>query len=199
MILMRATLAEFFKAGNELHFRQSKLFGISVMCVAVTLSLAAMGYDWMPNSFSESWHLKFRFMAPLFAMVTVFPFYQLANAHEKGIVLTRTGVIDHRVSSQEIPWLRIDAMTERRSISSQLVVLRLASAEDAPRSLLQDLNGIVLGLADNERTISAAGLDVSHKMLVEAVLTGWHTARHPRSAPDTRHATSPNTSGFAHS
>ena len=181
---MRATFADFFAAGHDLHFRQSriKLFGIFVMCLAVTVALAGMGYDWMPNSFSESWHWKFRFMAPLFALVTIFPFYLLANAHEKGIVLTRTGVTDHRISSQEIPWLRIDAVGQGRNLSSRFIVLRLADAKDAPRSFLQDLNSIALGLGDNERTISAAGLDVSHKMLVEAILAGWHPARHPRHA-----------------
>jgi hypothetical protein len=179
---MRATLADFFNAGHDLHFRQSriKLFGIFVMCVAMTVTLAAIGYDWMPNQFSEGWHLRFRFMAPLFALVTVFPLYLLAKAHEKGIVLTKTGVTDHRVSSQEIPWLRIDAVNEGRHLSSRFIVLRLADAKDAPRNFLQDLNGMVLGLADDERTISAAGLDVSHKMLVEAVLAGWHSARDPQ-------------------
>jgi hypothetical protein len=195
---MRATLPDFFNAGHVLHFRRSriKLFGISVMCLAVTVALAGMGYDWMPNSFSESWHFKFRFMAPLFALVTIFPFYQLANAHEKGIVLTSTGVTDHHTSSQEIPWLRIDAVSQGRNVSSRFIVLRLADANDAPRNLLQDLNGMALGLEDNERTISAAGLDVNHKMLVEAILAGWHAARHPRPAPDARRATIPNIKGF---
>jgi hypothetical protein len=171
---MRATLPDFFNAGHDLHFRQSriKLFGIFVMCLAVTVALAAMGYDWMSNSFSEWWHWKFRFMAPLFALVTIFPFYQLLNAHEKGIVLTSAGVTDHRISSQEIPWVRIDAMREGRNISSRFIVLRLADAKDAPRNLLQDLNGMALGLEDNERTISAAGLDVSYNMLVEAIFAG---------------------------
>ena len=197
---MRATLLDFFNAGHDLHFRQSriKLFGIFVMCLAVTVTLAGMGYDWMPNSFSESWHWTFRFMAPLFALVTIFPVYFLANAHEKGIVLTSTGVTDHRISSQEIPWLRIDAVSEGRKVSSRFIVLRLADAKDAPRSFLQDLNGMALGLADNERTISAAGLDVGYKMLVEAVLAGWHAARH-RHPPDARGATSPNTTGFGRS
>src|ERR1700704_931746 len=106
---MRATLPDFLAAGHDLHFRRSriKLFGIFVMCLAVTAVLAGMGYDWMPNRFSEPWHWKFRCMAPLFALVTIVPFYQLANAHEKGIVLTRNGVTDHRISAQEIPWARI--------------------------------------------------------------------------------------------
>ena len=194
---MRATFSDFFNAGHDLHFRQSriKLFGISVMCLAMTVTLAGLGYDWIPNQFSESWHLKFRFMAPLFALVTIFPFYFLANAHQKGIVLTTTGVTDHRISSQEIPWLRIDAVSEGKHVSSRFVVLRLADATDAPRNLLQHLNGMALGLGDNERTISAAGLDVGHKMLAEAVLAGWHTARHPGQAADAR-ATTPNTQGF---
>jgi hypothetical protein len=70
---MRATLPEFFSAGHDLHFRRSriKLFGIFVLCLAVTLVLAGMGYDWMPNRFSESWHWKFRCMAPSFALVTI--------------------------------------------------------------------------------------------------------------------------------
>jgi hypothetical protein len=195
---MRATLADFFNAGHDLHFRQSriKLFGIFVTCVALTVALAALGYDWMPSSFSEGWHWRFRFMAPLFALVTIFPFYFLANAHEKGIVLTKTGIADHRISSQEIPWLRIDAVNEGRNISSRFIVLRLADAKDAPRNFLQDLNGMALGLGDNERTISAAGLDVSYKMLVEAVFAGWHAAHHPRHASDARRATILNTKGF---
>jgi hypothetical protein len=198
---MRATLNDFFNAGHDLHFRQSriKLFAICVMCLAMTVTLAGMGYDWMPNQFSESWHLRFRFMAPLFALVTIFPFYQLANAHEKGIVLTSTGVTDHRISAQEIPWARIDAVSEGRNISSRFIVLRLADAKDAPRSFLQDLNSMALGLGDNERTISAAGLDVSHTMLVEATLAGWHAAHPPRHAPDARRATNPNTRGFGRS
>jgi hypothetical protein len=195
---MRATLPDFFNAGHVLHFRQSriKLFGILVMCLAMTVALAGMGYDWIPNQFSESWHLRFRFMAPLLALVTIFPFYLSANADEKGIVLTRTGVTDHRISSQEIPWLGIDAVSEGRNVSSRFIVLRLADANDAPRSFLQQLNGMALGLADNERTISAAGLDVGHKMLVEAVLAGWRTAYDRPHAPDARQATIPNTKGF---
>ena len=195
---MRATLPDFFSAGHHLHFHQSriKLFGIFVMCLAMTVALAGMGYDWIPSQFSEWWRLKFRFMGPLFALVTIFPLYLLANAHKKGIVLTRTGVTDHRISSQEIPWLRIDAVSEGRNISSRFIVLRLADATDAPPNLLQDLNGMALGLEDNERTISAAGLNVGHTMLVEAVLAGWHAARHPRPAPDARRATIPNTQGF---
>jgi len=198
---MRATLPDFFAAGHDLHFRQSriKLFGIFVMCVAVTVTLAAMGYDWMPNGFSDSWHFKFRYMAPLFALVTIVPLYLLARAHEKGIVLTRTGVTDHRISSREIPWRRIDAVSEGRNVSSRFIVLRLADARDAPRNVLQHLNGMVLGLADNERTISAAGLDVSHKLLVAAVLAGWHAAGRPRPATDARRATIPNTRGFGRS
>jgi hypothetical protein len=195
---MRATLPDFLNAGHDLHFRQSrmKLFGISVMCLAMTVWLAGMGYDWVPNSFSEWWHFKFRFMAPLFALVTIVPFYQLANAHEKGIVLTRTGVTDHRIGAQEIPWLGIDAISQGRNVSSRFIVLRLADARDAPRSFLQDLNGMALGLADYERTISAAGLDVGHKMLVEAVLAAWHAAHHPPHAPDARRAAIPDTKGF---
>ena len=198
---MRATLLDFFNAGHDLHFRQSriKLFGIFVMCLAVTVALAGMGYGWMPSPFSEWWRWTFRFMAPLFALVTIFPFYLLANAHAKGIVLTSTGVTDHRISSQEIPWLRIDAVSEGRKLSSRFIVLRLADARDAPRSFLQDLNGMALGLEKNERTISAAGLDVGYKMLVEAVVAGWHAARHPRHAPDARGATIPNTKGFGRS
>ena len=198
---MRATLFDFFNAGHDLHFRQSriKLFGISVMCLAVTVALAGIGYDWMPNPVSESLQWKFRFMAPLFALVTIFPFYQLANAHEKGIVLTHTGVTDHRISSQEIPWLTIDAVGQGRHVSSRFIVLRLADAKDAPRNLLQTLNGMALRLEDNERTISAAGLDVGHKMLVDAILAGWHAARHPRHAPDARRATMANTQGFGRS
>jgi len=132
----------------------------------------------------------------LFALVTIFPFYLLANAHEKGIVVTPTGITDHRISSQEIPWARIDGVSEGRNLSSRFIVLRLADAKDAPRSFLQDLNGIALRLANNERTISAAGLDVGHTMLVEAVLAGWHTGYHRPHAPDARPATIPNTKGF---
>jgi hypothetical protein len=198
---MRATLPEFFNAGHALHFRQSriKLFGIFVMCLAVTVVLAGMGYDWVPNSFSETWKGKFRFMAPLLGLVTVFPLYQLANAYKKGIVLTRTGITDHRISSQEIPWLRIDAVGEGRYVSSRFIVLRLASAKDAPRSFHQHLNGMVLGLEDNERMISAAGLNVGCKMLVEAILAGWQAARHRRPLPDARRAAIPNTNLRVHS
>jgi hypothetical protein len=193
---MRATLPDFFSAGHALHFRQSriKLFGIFLMCLAMTVTLAGFGYDWIPTRFSESWLLKFRFMAPLFALVTIVPLYLFANAHAKGIVLTRTGVTDHRISAREIPWARIDAVREGRHLSSRFVVLRLADAGDAPRSLLQDLNGMALGLAANERTISAGGLDVGYAMLVEAILAGWHTARHPRH--DAHRAASPDTKGF---
>ena len=180
---MRATLADFFTAGHDLHFRRSriKLFGLFVLCLAMTVALAAMGHDWIPNGFSEEWHWKFRLMAPVFALVTVFPLYQLANAHEKGIVLTRSGVTDHRIGAREIPWLRIDDVSQGRHVSSRFIVLRLADAGDAPRNFLQDLTGMVLGLADNERTVSAAGLAVSHTMLVTAILAGWHTARHPQA------------------
>jgi hypothetical protein len=175
---MRVTLPEFFKAGHALQFRRSriKLFGIFVICLAVTVVLAGTGYDWIPNRFSEGWQWTFRFMAPLLALVTLFALYQLAHAHEKGIVLTRTGLTDHRINAREIPWHRIDAVSEGRHLSSRFVVLRLASAEDAPRSVLQVLNGVVLRLADNERMISAAGLDVGYTTLVEAILAGWHTA-----------------------
>jgi hypothetical protein len=195
---MRATLPDFFNAGHALHFRQSgiKLFGISVMCLAVTMALAGLGYDWIPNQFSEWSHWTLRFMAPLFALVTIVPFYLCANAHERGIVLTRTGVTDHRISSQEIPWPRIDAVNEGRNISSGFIVLRLADARDAPRNFLQHLNGMALGLADNERTIWAGGSDVSHKMLVEAILAAWHAARHPRPASDARRATILTAKGF---
>lgn len=179
---MRATFTDFFNAGHDLHFRQSrvKLFGIFALCVAVTMALAAIGYDWAPNSFSEWSRWKFQFMALLFALVTVFPLYQLANAHKKGIVLTKTGVTDHRISSRQIPWLRIDAVSEGKRLSSRFIVLRLADAGDAPRNVLQNLNGMALGLQNNERMISTAGLDASHQMLVEAFSAGWRAARQPR-------------------
>jgi len=198
---MRATLPEFFSAGHRLHFRQSrkKLFGIFVMCLAVTVALAGIGYDWMPSPTSEWLRWKFRFMAPLMALVTIVPLCQLANAHKKGIVLTRTGVTDHRISSQEIPWLRIAAVGQGRHVSSRFVVLRLADAKDAPRNVLQYLNGMALRLEDNERTVSAAGLDVSHEMLVEAVLAGWQAAHHRRSGRDAGRATIPSTKEFARS
>jgi hypothetical protein len=177
---MRATLPEFFAAGHDLQFRRSrlKLLGLAVLCVAMAAALAGFGYDWIPNAFSARWHARFRFMAPFFAVVTLVPLvYQLANAHRKGIVLGRTGFTDHRVSAQEIPWARIDAVSEGRYLSSRFMVLRLADASDAPRSLLQDLNSMLLGLGANERMFSAGGLDVGHKMLVEATLAGWQVAR----------------------
>jgi hypothetical protein len=185
---MRATLHDFFKAGHDLHVRQSriKLFGTFVMCLAVTVALAGIGYDWVPNLLSEDWHWKFRFMATLFALVTIFPLCLLAKAHDKGLVLTRTGVTDHRISSQEIPWLRIDAVGQARRLSSRYIVLKLADANDPPRNFLQTLNSMALGLEANERMISAAGLDVSHNVLAEAIFAAWNVARPPRSARDLR-------------
>jgi hypothetical protein len=187
---LRATFADFFSAGHDLHFRQSriKLLGLCVLCVAMTATLAALGHDFVPNGFSQSWHLKFRLMAPLFGLVTLVPLWLLAKAHQRGIVLTRTGVTDHRISAQEIPWLAIDAVSEGRHFSSHFVVLRLADARDAPRSILQDLNSLLLGLSANERTVSAAGLDVSHGTLVEAILAAWRAARERGPAADARRA-----------
>jgi len=74
-------------------------------------------------------------------------------------------------------------VSEAKKHVVRFIALRLARCQRRARSFLQDLNSMALGLAANERTISAAGLAVGHNMLMEAVLAGWHTARHPRQAP----------------
>jgi hypothetical protein len=200
MAHVRATIPDFLNVGHTLQFPQSrlKLFGICVMCVAVTAALAGMGYDWMPNPLTDGRSERFRFMAPLFGLITLYPFYLLVNANKKGITLTRTGVADHRISSQEIPWLGIEAVREGRNVSSRFIVLQLADAKYTPESLLQSLESMALGLGESQRTISAGGLKVSHAMLVEAILAGWQSARHPRPAPATSRATTANSKGFGH-
>lgn len=188
----RSTLPEFLNSGNSLHFAQSrvKLFSVFVLILAVTAAMCALGYDWIPNPLSERLHEKLRFMGPFFGLVSLpFAFYFLINAGRKGVVLTRVGVTDYRTSSQIIPWHRIEDVSERGFGSSRFVVLRLSHPSDAPRSLLQALNSMVLRLDDNERTISSAGLRVSHQRLVEAIAAGWHTSLHPQPAPSAGRAT----------
>ena len=188
----RSTLPEFLNSGNSLHFAQSrvKLFSVFVLILAVTAAMCALGYDWIPNPLSERLHEKLRFMGPFFGLVSLpFAFYFLINAGRKGVVLTRVGVTDYRTSSQIIPWHRIEDVSERGFGSSRFVVLRLSHPSDAPRSLLQALNSMVLRLDDNERTISSAGLRVSHQRLGEAIAAGWHTSLHPQPAPSAGRAT----------
>lgn len=152
---IRSTLPEFLSSGNTLHFAQSrvKLFSVFVLVVAVSGAMCALGYDWIPNPLSERLHEKLRFMGPFFGVVTLpFAFYFLLNAGRKRVVLTRVGVTDYRTSSQIVPWHRIEDVSERGFGSSRFVVLRLSDPSDAPRSLLQTLNSMVLRLDDNERS-----------------------------------------------
>ncbi len=185
-INMRSTLPEFFNTGRSLHFSQSraKLAAVFMMLIAMTGLLCVLGYDWIPNPFSERFREKLRFMGPFFGLVTL-PciLYLLANSGKKGVVLTRVGVVDHRTGSQVIPWHRIEDVSEGGSRSSQFVILRLADASDAPRSLFQTLNSMLLRLDDDERMISAAGLNVGHERLFEAIFAGWHASRHPPPTP----------------
>ena len=180
---MRSTLPEFFNTGRSLHFSQSrtKLAAVFIMLIAMTGVLCVLGYDWIPNPLSERFREKLRFMGPFFGLVTL-PciLYLLANSGKNGVVLTRVGVVDHRTGSQVIPWHRIEDVSEGGSRSSQFVILRLSDPSDAPRSLFQALNSVLLRLDDDERAISAAGLTVSHERLLEAIFAGWHAARHPQ-------------------
>jgi hypothetical protein len=182
---MRGTIPEFLAEGHTLHLAQSRLelLGFFVMLLAISVFFIGTGYHWFPSQFNEQLNAKLRFMGPLFGLVTLFPFYSLVNAHRKGITLTRTGITDHRISAREIPWLGVESVREGANISSRFIVLKLSNVEDAPPNLLQSLNSRALGLGENERTISAAGLNVSHATLADVVVASWHSARQPRPSP----------------
>jgi hypothetical protein len=176
---MRSTIPDFLNAGHALQFRQSrlKLFGIFLMCAAMTVVNASLGYHWMPNPIIDWRIVNCQVIAPIFAMITLFAFYKMLFAHRKGIVLTKTGVADHRIGPSEIPWRRIDAVREGKNASSRVIVLRLSSAADAPKNLFLSLGSKMLGLDATEWTISAAGLKVGHDALLEAISTAWRAAR----------------------
>ena len=178
---MRGTIADVLKTGSPLHFPQSRLqlLAIFVACVLMTLVLVSLGYDLIPNPFSERQRWTCRIMSALFVPIPLYALYALINAGQKGLVLTRTGVADHRISAKEIPWSRIVNVREGAARSSRFIVLKLSNAGDAPRSLMQSLNSFVLGLASNERIISANGLEVSHPMLTDAIVAGWLAAKKP--------------------
>jgi len=55
---------------------------------------------------------------------------------------------------------------------------------------------MALDLRLTSERFSAAGLAVGHNMLMEAVLAGWPTARHPRQAPTRVERRFPDTKGF---
>jgi hypothetical protein len=181
---MRGTIADLLKTGSPIHFRQSAphLLATFMATMLVTVAFASMGYEWMPNPFFEERRWQFRFMSAMFLPISLFALYLSVNAGKKGLVLSRSGIADHRIRSKEIPWSQVDAVLEGEARLARFIVLRLSDAGDAPQSLVQRLNSSVLGLDSNERMISSTGLEVGHSVLVEAIVGAWRAGRQLHAA-----------------
>jgi hypothetical protein len=157
---------------------RAKMFGVFLVCIVLAAFCLWIGLFGVDDGVIAVRVGKALLFAPLFVVLALVGLFMTIFASRSVIQLTASGFRDSRGTKGEIPWRHVTAISEGEFGLMRFLVVRVDNPQDiAPQTAIHAMGREKLGLAENERSVSTSGLNVSRERLREIFLAFWEKSR----------------------